>query len=774
MADIQTYLDGQPFPGFIGRTATESTPAWPVQPRPPAGTPNVVVVVLDDVGFGQIGCFGGLGGRINTPNMDRLAAGGLRYNNFHVTPMCSPTRAALMTGRNNHAVGVGCIMESVTGYPGYNGRIPKETAMLPAVLTDQGFDTMAVGKWHLTPSYETTSVGPFERWPVAQGFQRFYGFLGAGTDHWSPAAIYQDNHRVPPPSLGKPDYHLSEDLADRCIGFVEEHCAASPSRPFFLYFGFGTLHVPHHVAREWWEPYRGSFNSGWDVIRTEMLEHQKEMGVVPRDTILPPPNAGVRPWDDHSDREKELMARQMEVAAGFLTHADHELGRLMSNLEQHGVLDNTIFLLFSDNGASGEGGPLGRYHNVPEFNRVESSFDEMYAHLDDWGGPATAPHYAVGWAMAGNTPNRWYKRFTHEGGTRSPLIVHWPSRISDRGAIRSQFHHVVDLMPTLLESLKVEMPETVRGYRQRPLDGVSLAYTFTGPKEATRKEKQYFEMLGHRAIWADGWKAVTLHRSAWVNDLLDEPHMAPAEFDADRWELYNLDEDYSESNDLAEQHPDRVRQLSELWWREAEQHQALPLEGRWQMGMTNPPSLVERRNEYAFYGPVHLTPNASPVVRNRSHRITATVEIPDSGAEGVIVADGGQLGGYALFIKHGIVAYASSYLGHETVVRANNGPVRPGRLIITLQFDKTGEHAGQARLRVGHGEPAVVDIPRTNPALYDMRGGGFHIGGDYGGVSSAYTAPFPFSGGIVSVLIGRPEPEYHDTTMELKEAMQEQ
>jgi arylsulfatase len=411
---------------------------------------------------------------------------------------------------------------------------------------------------------------------------------------------------------------------------------------------------------------------------------------------------------------------------------------------------------------------------VPQFNRVETTFDEMFAHLDDWGGPDTAPHYAVGWAMAGNTPNRWYKRFTHEGGTRSPLIVHWPERISDRGAIRSQFHHVVDVMPTVLDCLNMEMLGTVRGYQQRPLDGLSFAYTLRNPDEPTRKTKQYFEMLGHRSIWADGWKAVTMHRSAWVNELLDEPDAAPAEFDADRWELYNLDEDFSESNDRADEDPDRVRQLSDLWWREAEQHQVLPLEGRWQMGMTNPPSVVERRNEYAFYGPVHLTANASPVVRNRSHRITATVDIPEGGAEGVIVADGGQLGGYALFIKDGLVAYASSYLGRETIVRARDGQVRPGSLTITVQFDKTREHAGRATLRVGNGEPSVVDIPRTNPALYDLRGGGFHIGADDGGVSSTYSKPFPFTGRIVSVLVGRPDPEYHDTSMELKEALREQ
>jgi len=732
------------------------------------------MVVLDDVGFGQIGCFGGLGGRINTPNMDRLAAGGLRYNNFHVTPMCSPTRAALLTGRNNHSVGVGAIMESLTGYPGYNGRIPKETAMLPAVLTDQGFSTMAVGKWHLTPGDEVSIIGPFNRWPVGQGFQRFYGFLGAAVDQWAPKLLFQDNHRVDPPAPTNGRYHLSEDLTDHSIRFIEEHCAVAPSRPFFLYLGFGTLHVPHQVGREWWEPYRGKLSAGWDVIRAETLERQKQMGVVPQNTILSAPNRGVSAWDDQNDREKALLQRQMEVAAGFLTHADHQLGRLITNLEDHGVLDSTVFVLLSDNGASGEGGPLGRFHGTCEVNGVPADSDEIETHFNVWGGPETAPHYAVGWAMADNTPNRWYKRFTHEGGTRSPFIVHWPNGIRDRGAIRNQFHHVVDLMPTLLECLKLEMPASVRGCAQRPLDGVSFAYTFNNPHEPTRKQMQYFEMLGHHAIWAGGWKAVTLHRSKWVNALIGEPELPAQGFDTDTWELYNLDEDFSESNDLAAEHREKVHELTELWWSEAERLQVLPLEGRWLMGATNPPGIIERRNDYAFYGPIHLTPNASPVVRNRSHRITATVEIPPDGAEGVIVADGGALGGYALFIQNGTVAYTSNFLGQETVVRADNAPIQPGGVTITLQFDKTGEHAGRASLRVGEGQPAVVDIAHTNPATYDSRGGGFHVGGDDGCVCSAYAPPFSFTGTIVSVSIGRPEPEYRDPVMELKQALQEQ
>lgn len=633
------YPEGTAFPGTISRTVAGSRPAWPLGPRPPAGAPNVVIVVLDDLGFGELGCFGG---RIDTPHLDRLAAGGLRYTNFHVNPMCSPTRAALLTGRNHHAVGVGLIMEWLSGFPGYHGRIPKEAAMLPAVLTQAGYSSMAVGKWHLTPVDEVTPIGPFDRWPLGQGFQRYYGFMTAQTDQLQPT-LWVDNHRIDPPL--PPGYHLSEDLVDQSVAWIDEQQAVAPTRPFFLYLAFGAMHQPHQVAHEWWHPYRGRFADGWDVIRAQTLASQQRLGLVPAHTTLPARNPGVRAWAQLNSDEQRVCERQMEVYAGMLTHTDHQIGRLVAELERRGIFKDTVILVLSDNGASAEGGTLGHRSGVAAKNGATDSLANMLAALDQWGGPATSPHYASGWAMAGNTPNRWYKRFTHEGGTRAPLIVHAPQWIDDPGGVRSQFHHVVDVMPTVLELAHIQMPDIVNGHHQRPLEGVDFAYTLTDPTAPTRKQSQYFEMLGHRAIWADGWKAVATH---WATPMLrdleaGEYAVHDGDPDADRWELYHLDEDVSESRDVADEHPDTLRRLRDLWWSEADRHQVLPLNDRWARG-GHPAGIVEQRSNYTFYGPLRLTHCASPNLRNRSHVLTATVNIPPDGAEGVLVAHGGARG----------------------------------------------------------------------------------------------------------------------------------
>ena len=753
MAGLNTYPDGGEFTGVIGRTAGESEPAWPVPPEAPEGSPNILLILLDDLGFAQIGCYGGLGGRIETPNMDRLAREGLRYNSFHTTALCSPTRAALLTGRNHHTAGVGSVMETATGYPGYNGHVPGDTAMLPAVLLENGYNTMALGKWHLAPDQHITAAGPYDRWPLAQGFERFYGFLPGETNQWEPD-LWHDNHKVDPPRIPEEGYHLTEDLADRAIEWVTAQKAVAPNKPFFMYFCPGAMHSPHHAPVEFVERYRGRFDGGWDVVREETLARQKEMGVVPRDTVLPPRNPGVRSWEELSDDERRLFARQMEVYAAFLTHTDDQVGRVLDHLERAGLLDDTLVMLLSDNGASGEGGPNGMLSEISFFNMTPESVEDMLARLEEWGSPSTHPHYASGWAMAGNTPNRWYKQQVHEGGTRDPLIIRWPGRIPDPGAVRSQFHHVVDITPTILELLGLRMPGVVRGHPQRPVEGTSMAYSLTDAEAPTPKKVQYFEMLSNRALWAGGWKAVAVHWSTFLKVHLGifdgEAH--DGYYDADRWELYRIDEDFSEMRDLAEEHPEKLAELVKLWWAEAGRHNVLPLEDNVVMRLICPKPLVfEERGTYTFHSPVKMVRSGSPDVRNRSHVVTAELDIPEGGAEGVIVSNGGLDGGYSLCIKDGLLHYVSNYLGREHFVVSSGVPVPAGPVTVRLEFEKSAEFAGTAKLYVNGEKAGEGEIPLTNPVVY-AAAEGFEVGSDStSAVWPEYRPPFCFTGELRKV-----------------------
>ena len=782
MVERHTYFEGTEFPGTVGRTVEESQPAWPMPRSSPSGAPNVVVLVLDDVGFGQLGCFGGLGGRIRTPNIDRLAAGGLRYNNFHVAPMCSPTRASLLTGRNHHTVGVGLIMEVLSGYPGYNGQIPKETAMLPAVLSEHGYATWAVGKWHLTPTKEINPLGPMDRWPLRQGFDRYYGFLTAQSDQYRPS-LWEDNHHVGFPNDNGEPYHFTEDIVDHSIRWLSERQAVAPDRPFFHYLSPGAMHQPHQVPEEWVAPYAGAFSDGWDVIREETLARQKELGVVPAETELPPPNPGVLEWSTLTSRERRLVERQMEVFAGFMEHTDHHVGRFIEALEKHGVLDNTVFLVMSDNGASAEGTQLGIRHQISYFNGEQETLEEKLDAIDGWAGPDNCTNYAVGWAMAGNTPNRWYKRMTHEGGTRSPLIVHWPAGISDAGGVRNQFHHVTDLFPTLLQAVGVDMPERVRGYEQKPLEGVSLAYTFDAPSAPTTKERQYFEMLGHRAIWADGWKAVTAHMSReaqllFMGGVTQEP--SDGRFDTEKWELYHLDQDFSEANDLAEEHPELVKRLESIWWEEAERFDVLPLDDRY-LGRyrENRESSVGDRDEYVYYEPLALTTNGSPNLKGVSHTIDAQVVVGPEGADGVIVSDGGPTGGYALGFADGRVTYVSNFLGRDVRIVQLPTPVSEGSLSITMRFVARQDPnpragAGTVHLSVDGGESAVLEVARTNPTRYDLTGEGLRIGRDLNGVGPVFSRPALLTPQLVRVRIRREGAPSVHADLESRSALVEQ
>ncbi|MCP5035010.1 MAG: arylsulfatase, partial [Actinomycetia bacterium] len=541
------------FGGVIGRTAAESTPWWPAPPDL-EGKPNVVLILFDDTGFSHFGCYGST---IDTPNIDRLATAGLRYTDFHTTALCSPTRAALLTGRNHHTVGMRAISNYDTGYPHMRGRISHDAATVAELLNEAGYATFAVGKWHLCPMVETSAAGPFDDWPLQRGFDRFYGFMQGETDQFHPELTY-DNHHLEPPS-GDDGYHLSEDLTDRAIQFMRESKSVRPDRPFFTYVAWGATHSPHQAPPEYLDKYRGRFDAGWDVIRHQWFERQQELGVIPEGTDLAPLNRGVRPWDELGDQEQAVAARLQEAFAAFLDHTDVQIGRIVDYLESVGELDNTLFIVTSDNGASQEGFATGLVDEVRFFNGFPEDLDDAYSRLDDIGGPRSHTNYPWGRAQAGNTPLKWYKQNTHGGGVRDPLVIHWPDQISNQGEIRRQFHHVVDLTPTILEAAGVDQPEVFRGRQQLPVAGTSMTYSFDSADAPSAKQAQYFEMFGHRGIWADGWKAVTWHRRG-------KP------FDEDTWELYHLDDDFSECNNLAEGHPEKLAELIELWWSEAERH----------------------------------------------------------------------------------------------------------------------------------------------------------------------------------------------------------
>lgn len=754
---LRTYPEGTSHPGPIGRVVADSEPAWPVVPAPPPGAPNVVAILFDDLGFAQLGCFGGLAGRIRTPHIDRLAGEGLRFRNFHTTALCSPSRAALLTGRNHHSVGVATIMERATGYPGYNGRIPKDAAMLPAVLLEHGYATMALGKWHVAPDEHISPAGPFDRFPLGQGFERFYGFLGGETSQWEPD-LWEDNHRVQAPGRPEDGYHLSEDLIDHAIEWIGTLHAVAPSKPLFTYVAFGATHSPHHVPKSYSDEYRGAFDAGWDEIRSETLARQIEMGLVPEHTDLPGLNPGVRAWADLSDDERRLFARQMEVYAAMVTHTDDQIGRLVDFLDRSGLRDNTLLIVTSDNGASAEGAADGRLDSFGYVNGASDSVETMLAHIDAWGSPSTHPHYASGWAMAGNTPNRMYKSFVHEGGTRDPLVVSWPARITDHGAIRPQFQHIIDIVPTVLDAIGIEWPESVRGHHQRPVEGTSLLYTFDAPEAPTRKRTQYFEMFAHRAIWADGWKAVAMHWSQAVLARLGpiDHELHDGDFDADTWELYHLDDDVSEMHDLAAVHPDKLRELVDLWWAEAERFQVLPLDDSLVARLlVERPRVFEPREVYSYTGRVRLTRQGSPVLRDCSYAISADVEVPN-GVEGVIVSYGGADGGLTLCVLDGHVHYVSNFLGRAHTVASSADPLAAGPHTIDVLFDRTAPNAGDVRLYVDGALQATASVPRLNAIAFSSSEG-LEVGSDtVSPVWPSYHSPFDFTGTIRRVVVSTP------------------
>ena len=707
----------------IGRTMAESTPSWDGDVVAPPGSPNIVYCVFDDVGYSDFGCYGS---EIATPNIDRLAAGGLRYTNFHTTSLCSPTRAALLTGRNHHAVGMGTLANYDMGYPGYRGIITKDAAMMPEILRGVGYNSFAVGKWHLTPMHHTGPTGPFDQWPTQRGFDRFYGFMDGAMNQWEPF-LTEDNHHVATPD--DPNYHLSIDITNRALSMITSQKSLAPEKPFFLYMAFGAGHSPHHVPKEMIDEYVPIFEKGWDVTRDERIARQKAMGIIPQDTVLPPRNPGVRAWTELNADEKRLFVRFQAAYAAMLTHTDQQIGRVIDTLETIGQLTNTIFIVMSDNGASQEGSHFGTMHQGRYFERAPITLEQSIDKIDEIGETQWFNNYPLGWAMAGNTPCKFYKQNTHGGGVRDPLVMHWPAGFdtSEAGTLRHQFHHVSDLSPTMLEVLGVGLPKTMNGVDQMPLHGTPMTYTFAGASAPTKKKVQHFEMLGHRGIVADGWKAVTLH-------------LPRTTMDQDVWELYDLNNDFSETNDLAAAHPDKLRELEALWWEEAAKYKVLPVDDGSGSRLRRP----VRKKFVLWPGLERVPSDASPRLTNTSHTIAAHITVPVNGCEGVLMSEGDRWGGYVMFVQDGKPCFHYHFPLERHEVRGTQN-LPPGDHVITWELTKVDRASGHGKLSVDGIEVASVDIPRIIRGWMPFNG--LHVGRNNGApVGTTYEAPFPFTG----------------------------
>jgi arylsulfatase A-like enzyme len=680
--------------GFTAQDVRNQDPAFAkAEPlRPPGTAPNVLIVLIDDMGFGASSAFGG---PCEMPNAERLAAEGLKYTRFHTTALCSPTRQALLTGRNHHSVGMGCITELATAAPGYNGVRPNSVATIAKVLTYNGYNTAAFGKMHQTPPWETSPSGPFDRWPTGDGFEKFYGFVAGETNQWEPV-LFEGTTPVDPPGRPEDGYHLSEDLVDQTISWVSAQRSLTPDKPFFAYLSFGATHAPHHVAREWRERYRGRFDDGWDALRERTLARQKELGVVPQEAELAPWPDEAPHWDQTSPTQQRVAAALMENYAGFATHTDHQVGRLLDALTEMDVLDDTlIFYILGDNGASAEGGLDGCFNEVFALNGMPDTAESMLAQLDKVGGPESYPHYPAEWALATDTPYQWTKQIaSHYGGTRNGTIVHWPRGISEHGGIRNQWHHVIDVVPTILEAAGLPEPYSVDGVAQKPIEGVSMQYSFDDAAAAERHTTQYFEMFGNRGIYHHGWTAVTRHRIPWNVGATARP------FDEDVWELYDTNTDWSQARDLAATHPDKLAQLKEQFLIEAAKYQVFPLDDR-AVERFNPeiagrPDLLGERTSMTLYGGMRqLMENTVPNIKNRSHSVTADIEVGDGGGNGVIVVQGGRFAGWSLYVKDGLITYCYNYFGRKrTYIRASE-PLHPGRHTVRYEFAYDGGGLGK-------------------------------------------------------------------------------
>ena len=737
----------QPNPSFRGEvrtTARESTPWWPSPTKAPADAPNILVVLFDDVGFSDFACYGS---PIRTPTIDGLAAQGLRYTGFHTTAMCSTTRAALLTGRNHHSVGVGCLANFDSGFPGYRGKIAREAGTLAEMLRPHGYRNYMLGKWHVTPLTEAGATGPFDGWPLGRGFDRFYGFMDAASDQYAPELVL-DNSSIEPPGTFDSGYHLTADLVDQSIRFLAGHAAERPDAPWLLWLALGACHAPHQAPAALIRSYDAVFKDGWDAERLRRIERQKALGIVPQSTRLPMRNDGVQSWDTHSADEQRVFTRLQSAYAAMLDHADQNLARLVGFLDQTGMLADTIVVVTSDNGASQEGGPLGYVNAMGPRNLRAESFAEKLARIDEIGGPRTYSNFPLGWAMAANTPLRRYKQNTHGGGIRDPLVISWPHRIAARGELRHQFAHACDLTPTLLELVGLAPPAEISGIRQMPIEGTSFAASLTEAAAPSKTKPQYFEMFGHRGLWHAGWKAVAFH-----------PPGTP--YDGDRWELFHLDEDFSETNDLAATHPDKLAALVELWWNEAEKHNVLPLDDRFrERFVVNASRFHGARKRYVFHaGMGHLPSEVAPDIRSRSYLIEADAHLT-AGCEGVLIAHGDATTGYSLYLGSGHLIHDMNVGGEHVLVRSAE-PVPAGRRRLGVRVRRLTREA-QPTERTGPGVSEFTLLVDGVPSGRIESRLGFHnvvswsgldIGRDRGSPVSDYASPFAFTGKLVKVSV---------------------
>ncbi len=741
-----------PFRGKIGLRPSDSVKDFPKEVTAPAGAPNVLVILTDDVGFGASSTFGG---PIPTPTMDRVANEGLRFNQFHTTALCSPTRAALLTGRNHHSVATGGIMEIGVGFPGYNTLIPKSKRGLGDILKLNGYNTAWFGKNHNVPDWHTSQAGPFDLWPVGLGFEYFYGFIGGDTSQWTPA-IFENTRPIEPPH-DDPDYNFDRDMADRAIAWLRMQRAVAPEEPFFVYFAPGTAHAPHHAPKEWIEKFKGQFDDGWDKQRETTFEKQKKMGIIPASTQLTARSRGIDAWDSLNADQKKVFAHMMEVYAAALAHCDHQMGRIIDAIEEMGELDNTLIIYIQgDNGASAEGSPQGLLNEMTFFNAIAEDFDEVLRRMDELGGPNTFNHYPIGWAHAMDTPFQWTKQVaSHFGGTRNALAVSWPKRIKARGELRTQFHHVIDVMPTVLEAAGLEQPTFVDGIQQEPVEGVSMVYAFDDAKAPSPHTTQYFEMFANRAIYDNGWVAATTPTTPpWVSvaEAVDP-------IDGYDWELYNLEQDFSQSQNLAASNPEKLRELQRLFYIEAVKYNVLPLDNSKveRLDVTNRPSNIRGLKEFTYYdGMVRIPEGSAPDLKNKSFGISAVVEVPEGGAEGVLMTQGGRFAGLGLYFLEGRPVFHYNLAGVERYTVAGADKVGPGRHVVTLDFNYEGGSVGkggQATLTVDGKKVASEKLPRTIAFRMSLDET-LDIGEDTGTpVSEDYRVPFDFTGKLEKVTI---------------------
>jgi arylsulfatase len=773
------------FNGTINLDIRESKPDWAAfeAPKAPPGSPNILYIVWDDVGFGA---FESYGGPIQTPNMKKIADMGVRFSQFHTTALCSPTRSCFLTGRNATSNGMACITEASSGFPGFCGRVPFENAMLPEVLSEKGWSTFAVGKWHLAPEEECNMASTKNRWPLNRGFERYYGFLGGETDQWYPDLI-SDNHPQEPPYTPKDGYHLSKDLTDQAIRFIRDSNVIAPEKPWMLYFCPGAGHAPHHAPKEWIDKYKGKFDIGYEKLREITLSNQKKMGLIPQNTELPSLNPNVevkgpdgqswpdldmvKPWDSLSNDEKKLFSRMAEVYAGFVSYTDYQIGRILEYLENSGQLENTIILVVSDNGASGEGGPNGSVNENKFFNNIPDSLQENLKYLDVLGSEKTYNHYCTGWAMAFNTPFKMWKRYSsYEGGTADPCIVAWPKEIKARGEIRHQYTHAIDIVPTLYDCLGIEPPSQVKGYTQSPIEGTSFNRALHEPDSKTGKEMQFYTMLGTRGVWYNGWHANTRHAplSGWGT------------FEKDEWELYNLDEDRNQIRNLAQQNPDKLEFMKNLWFALAGRYKGLPLDDRSAVEVLTAqrPQPSAPRSRYVYFPDTSAIPEAVAVdIRGRSYSITAHVNIQSSEARGILFSHGGRFGGHSLFVNNELkLCYVYNWLGEKEQKLVAGTPIPTGECMLGVRFKLEGKEGpnpkGSAALYINDSKVAEVVII-TQPGKFGLGGEPLAIGRDVGQpVSSDYQSPFSFKGGTIKqVVIDVSGEPYRDMEKELREML---